>query len=74
MVNFREAMDRLELSAPDVAEALGVKPGTVRQMRLEEGTEGYRTPPENWRAVLAALARKRGKDLAKVAEQLDRDV
>lgn len=65
-------MDRLELSAPDVAAALGVKPGTVRQMRLEEGTEGYRTPPANWRAVLAALAKKRGKEMAKFVEQLER--
>jgi transcriptional regulator with XRE-family HTH domain len=71
-VEFREAMDELGLTAADVADALGVTPQTVRQMRMDPSAAGYRTPPEAWPAVLAKLARARGGEMQKLADRIER--
>jgi hypothetical protein len=48
----------------------GLQPQTIRQMRLEPGTDGYRTPPAGWLEKLAVIAESRGKYLASYAKTL----
>jgi hypothetical protein len=72
-MTLKEAMDRLGLSAPEVAEALELQPQTVRQMRLDPGHANYRSPPEGWQRALAKLARSRGRGMARIADQLERE-
>jgi hypothetical protein len=71
-VDFKTATDILDLSAPELAEAFGLKPQTIRQMRLAPGAASYRTPPANWQAVVLRLARERGAELHALAETLER--
>lgn len=71
-MTFREATDEafaLGLTAADLAAALGLKPNTVRAMRL--GTAHGRTPPVDWAFVLAAVARQRGAELLELAERVE---
>lgn len=58
-------MDALGVSAVEFAreytEQTGreIKPQTIRQARLDPETDGYRSPPDGWRSVVARLARER---------------
>lgn len=70
-MNFREAMDALGVSAAEVARAFGLTPQTIRQMRLDPGRPGYRSPPERWQQGLAELARERGGQLEEIAVTLE---
>ncbi len=75
-MTFREATDRLAergVGLAAVADALGVSYATVKQARLDASSPSYRKPPEGWEPVLAALARKRGGELLKLAERLERE-
>lgn len=73
-MDFKEATDRLtdRIGHDDVAHAAGVSVQTVRQARLDEGHVNHRPPPENWRSVVARLARERGGELVRLAEELER--
>jgi hypothetical protein len=71
-VDFKTATDILDLPAPELAKAFGLKPQTIRQMRLAPGAASYRTPPANWQAVVLRLARERGAELHALAESLER--
>ena len=72
-MNFREAMDALGLTAPEAAAGLGLTAQTVRQMRLDPDKPGYRSPPPNWRAVLARIGREKGQELSDVISRLERE-
>lgn len=77
-MEFKEAMDALGLTAADVARALGLKDPEragaqrVRQMRLGRDNPSSRPPPAGWPKKLAALGKKRGKELARVAGILEK--
>lgn len=71
-MTFKRATDILGLPASELAKEFGVKAQTIRQMRLEPSAASYRSPPEQWEARLALLARKRGKELQTLIEQLER--
>jgi hypothetical protein len=74
-MDFRAATDRLMergVPARKVAEALGLRPNTVRAMRLAAESEHRRSPPDGWEPVLARLARERGGELLELAEELER--
>jgi hypothetical protein len=74
-MDFREAAQRLgqQLTTAEIAAALGVSEHSVRQARLQEGTAGYRKPPQGWRAVLAKLARSREGHFGELGAQLERE-
>lgn len=75
-MDFKTAMDRLCLTAGEVSDELRragiqVTPQTVRQFRLDPGKNGHRTPPAGWKAVFAYLARERGRELLRTADELE---
>lgn len=72
-MDFREATRRLK-EAPqdrDLAEALDVTVQSIRQARLPRENRGHRPPPENWREVIAAMARERAEALRSMADRLE---
>jgi hypothetical protein len=70
---FREITDRLTaaVSLADLAAELGVSHGLIRQARLAEDASSYRNPPEGWDCATAVLARRRAKELEKLAEEVE---
>jgi hypothetical protein len=70
---FRTATDRLigTISLADLAQELGVSHGLMRQARLNTSASSYRSPPDGWEAAVARLARQRGGDLLKLAEEME---
>ena len=71
-ITFKRATDVLGLPASELAKEFGVKAQTIRQMRLERSAANYRSPPTQWQKRLALLARRRGKELKDLIEQLER--
>lgn len=71
MTLFSEAMDRLRLTAVEVAGLFDLSPETVRHMRLDPQRSGYRTPPPNWREVFARVARERVPELHDLIAELE---
>ncbi len=72
-MDFHEATDHLMragVTLAEVADALGVVHGTVRQARLDPGAASYRRPPKGWRPALEELARARGETLRKLADRI----
>lgn len=61
---------RAAFTADDIAEAFGVVRNTIARARLDPASSAYRSPPENWRPVLARLARERIRQLAAFAEEM----
>lgn len=72
-MDFKTASDVLGLSAARLADEFGLQPQTIRQMRLAPDAASYRSPPEEWRRVLARLARERGAELQGLATTLEAD-
>jgi hypothetical protein len=73
-MDFKTATDHLsaaKITADDIAEAFGVVRNTIARARLDPSSQAYRSPPENWRPVLARLARERIRQLAEFAEEMD---
>lgn len=69
---FREATDLLGLSMEELADALGgISKQSVKQARLDPSASGYRSPPSGWETVVAKLARERGGELERLAEDLE---
>ncbi|HYW07455.1 MAG TPA: hypothetical protein VE913_10885 [Longimicrobium sp.] len=70
---FREATDRLidTVSLADLAKELGVSHGLLRQARLSTSASSYRSPPAGWEAAVAKLARERGGELLKLADDME---
>jgi len=71
-MTFKRATDILGLPASELAKEFGVKPQTIRQMRLEQSAANYRSPPDRWQERLALLARRRRKEITGLIEQLER--
>lgn len=71
-MDFKTATDRVTgcISHAEIAEAAGVSVQTIRQARLDSSAPGHRPPPNNWRAVLAGLARERSRELQAFAEEV----
>jgi len=69
-MNFRRATEILGLPASELAAEFGVQAQTIRQMRLAPSAVNHRSPPPNWEKILIRLARKRGKELSELVEQL----
>jgi len=71
---FREITDRLTaaVSLADLAVELGVSHGLIRQARLNENASSYRHPPAGWGEAVAALARRRAKELEQLANEIER--
>lgn len=72
--NFKTATDILALPATELAEAFGLQPQTIRQMRLSPDAVNYRSPPDGWQKVLVRLAKQRGRELRALVEALEQDV
>ena len=73
-MTFVEFTDRLmanNVGLQEVAEALNVSYSTVRATRLPEASSSRRAPPKGWERALAKLARQRGGELVKLAEELE---
>jgi hypothetical protein len=73
-MDFKTATDRLsaaKITADDIAEACGVVRNTIARARLDPSSPAYRSPPANWRPVLARLARERSRELAVFADEME---
>ncbi|MCA1789087.1 MAG: hypothetical protein LC667_04275 [Thioalkalivibrio sp.] len=72
-MDFKTATDRLgkKITADDLAEAFGVARNTIARARLDPSNSEYRSPPQNWKPVLARLARERSRELLEFAAILD---
>ena len=73
-MDFKTATDRLsaaKITADDIAEACGVVRNSIARARLDPSSPAYRSPPAEWRPVLARLARERMSELDAVARELE---
>lgn len=70
---FREATDRLidTVSLADLAKELGVSHGLLRQARLSTSASSYRSAPAGWEVAVAKLARERGGELLRLADDIE---
>lgn len=73
-MDFRAATDRLTpaVTLADLSAELGMSDAAVRQARLDPESPSYRTPPPGWQGAIIKLARERGGELVKLAEELER--
>ena len=72
-MDFKTTTDRLmELGVParELGEALGLRPNTVRAMRLDPASESHRSAPAGWESALLQLMRGRSKELDALADEL----
>jgi hypothetical protein len=44
---------------------------SIARARLDPSSPAYRSPPPNWKPVLARLARERIRELSEFVEELD---
>lgn len=70
-MTFKEASDRLTASVrlADIAAESGVALNSILRARMEG--PNARQPPVNWRSVIATLARERGGELLKLADEME---
>ena len=54
-----------------LAKALGVSVATVRQARLNPEAKAHRSPPDQWRRVIAELAEGKIAEYRKLIEGLE---
>lgn len=73
-MDFKEATNILtrRITADEIADAAGVSISSIARARLEPSSSAYRSPPENWKPVLARLARERMRELDAFVEELSR--
>lgn len=73
-MEFKDATDCMMargIALPEIAAAVGVAYTTVRASRLARGSSSRRPPPDGWEKALAKLARKRARELDKLASELE---
>ena len=73
-MDFKAATDRMipAITLADLSAEMGMSVAAVRQARLDPTGPSYRTPPVGWQKAIAKLCRKRGGELVKLAEELER--
>jgi hypothetical protein len=71
-MDFRTATDLLGLPATKLAEAFGLQPQTIRQMRMAPSAVSYRSPPAGWEKVIVRLAKERGRELNQLVNALEK--
>jgi hypothetical protein len=72
-MDFKTATDILGVPAAELAEAFGLEPQTIRQMRLPPDARGHRSPPPDWKTVLLHLSAERREVLAALEDALRRE-
>jgi len=68
---FKDVVDRLRLTGPELSELFGVSAQTIRQAKLDPSKDGYRSPPRGWAQTLARIAKERGGELLTLAKELE---
>ena len=71
--DFKTAADELgrPITHQEMADECAVSVWSIRQAMLEEGSEGYLSPPRFWKGDLAYLARERAAELMELADELE---
>lgn len=72
-MDFKTATDRLleaGLTLGELADELDVSRDLVTRARMDSTSEHHRNPPDGWREAARTLARKRGGELCKLADDL----
>jgi hypothetical protein len=71
-MDFKEASDRLfaGISHGDLARMLGVSVALIRQARLGQSANAWRSPPVGWQAAMAMLAERQARDLQELIKEL----
>jgi hypothetical protein len=74
-MDFKEATDILtrRITADEIAEAAGVSISSIARARLDPASSAFRTPPDEWRPVLARLARERIDELTRFVQAIEFD-
>ncbi len=74
-LTFKQATDALlvGLSHDELAEALGCSVASIRQARLPRQVTAYRSPPQDWEAVVKRLAHEKAQHFARLANELRND-
>ncbi len=74
-MQYQEAMKRLSFALPTehIAEVAGIPQEELHRTFLDPANDHYLPPPQNWRRVLAQLARERAALLQEFAKQLEHE-
>ncbi len=67
---FKDATNVLCLSGRELSELFGLPVQSVKQARMDSTNPGARPAPQGWERVLASIARRKGGELVKLAEEL----
>lgn len=73
-MDFQAATERMMavgVSLRELADVCGASYAALRQARLPGDHPNHRSPPPGWRAAFLELARRRGRELRELAEQLE---
>ncbi len=72
-MDFKAASDRLTecITLSDIAKEANVSDASIRRARLDKDTKAYRKPPATWGRAIAQLARRRAKELERLATRLE---
>jgi hypothetical protein len=73
-MDFKAATDALAgcVTHEELAAACGASVQAIRQARMDPSNTNYRNPPAGWESAVSKLARRRGGELIKLADRLDR--
>ena len=70
---FKTATDRLlGPTLRQLAEQLGIAYTSIRAARLPSDSVSRRSGPEGWERVIARIARRRARELDRLADELER--
>lgn len=74
-MNFKKATDGLfdRVSHEDLARALGISVATIRQARLSQQANAYRSPPDDWEEAVIRLAKERISHYQRLIDGLQHD-
>ena len=73
-LNFVAATSRLlslGFTLEQIAEEAGTSRAAIKAARLSGDSESHRSPPPNWETAIAQLARRRSRELQRLAKELD---
>ena len=73
-MDFKTATNELtkHVGLKELAEELGVSSNLLFRARLKPNGDSYRSPPRGWEKAAAKLARRREKELGRLAEELEK--